>query len=49
MFASTQAPETTVRLRCNDGCLRVIVKDNGNGFSPSGYDRGDWPGSDLRP
>ncbi len=42
------ATEATVRLRAKDGCLRVIVKDNGHGFNPGDYDRGDWPQFGLK-
>ncbi len=42
------ATEAAVRLRAKDGCLRVIVKDNGHGFDPSNYDRGDWPQFGLK-
>ena len=42
------ATGATVRLRAKDGCLRVIVKDNGHGFDPSSYDRGDWPQFGLK-
>lgn len=42
------ATDATVRLRAIDGCLRVIVKDNGHGFDPSRYDRGDWPQFGLK-
>ncbi|MDO8614326.1 MAG: GAF domain-containing sensor histidine kinase [Dehalococcoidia bacterium] len=42
------ATGATVRLRAKDGCLRVIVKDNGHGFDPGSYDRGDWPQFGLK-
>ncbi len=42
------ATGATVRLRARNGCLRVIVKDNGHGFDPGSYDRGDWPRFGLK-
>lgn len=42
------ATEATVRLRAKDDSLRVIVKDNGHGFNPGDYDRGDWPQFGLK-
>ncbi len=42
------ATDATVRLRAKDGCLCVIVKDNGHGFDPSRYERGDWPQFGLK-
>lgn len=42
------ATEATVQLRANDGSLRVIVKDNGHGFNPDDYNRGDWPQFGLK-
>ncbi len=37
------ATEVTVRLQARDGCLRVVVADDGRGFDPASYERGDWP------
>jgi nitrate/nitrite-specific signal transduction histidine kinase len=37
------ATEVTVQLDATDGCLRVVVADDGRGFDPAGYERGDWP------
>lgn len=42
------ASEATVRLRTRDGCLCVMVKDNGHGFNPGDYDRGNWPQFGLK-
>jgi signal transduction histidine kinase len=42
------ATEARVRLRTTNGCLRVTVKDNGQGFDASSYERGDWPQFGLK-
>lgn len=38
-----RATEVTVGLAARDGQLRVIVADNGRGFDPARYERGEWP------
>lgn len=38
-----RATDVTVRLRARNGSLHVTVRDNGRGFDPGSYDRGEWP------
>ncbi len=38
-----RATDVAVRLRARNGSLHVMVADNGHGFDPASYERGEWP------
>ncbi len=38
-----RATEVNVRLTASHGRLQVVVADNGHGFDPTSYERGEWP------